>query len=254
MSAISALTPAMQDYLEAIYHLQREKRVARVKDIAERLDVRLPSVSGALKALKAKKLVHHEDYGYVTLTPEGLRLADGISQRHETVRRFLTAILQVDEEQAEVEACRLEHAVTAETLKRLVCLIEFVENCPRSGRDWLMHLSSRWDEGFSCDGDCRECIAGIVIPDAPPCIREREAAEPEAVPLSMQAPGFRGTITKVIGRGPVRRRMTDMGVTTGTEVEIERVAPLGDPIEVKIKGYHLSLRKEEAANIYVATD
>ena len=42
-----------------------------------------------------------------------------------------------------------------------------------------------------------------------------------------------------------------MGVIPGAEVEVERVAPLGDPIEIKIKGYHLSLRKEEAANIYV---
>ncbi|GAH38050.1 unnamed protein product, partial [marine sediment metagenome] len=74
------------------------------------------------------------------------------------------------------------------------------------------------------------------------------------VPLSTQEPGFRGVIKKVVGRGRVRRRMTDMGVTTGTEVEIERVAPLGDPVEVKVKGYHLSLRKEEAANIYVAPE
>jgi len=42
-----------------------------------------------------------------------------------------------------------------------------------------------------------------------------------------------------------------MGVTAGTRVEVERVAPLGDPIEVKIKGYHLTLRKEEAARIHV---
>jgi len=42
-----------------------------------------------------------------------------------------------------------------------------------------------------------------------------------------------------------------MGVVSGSEIEMERVAPLGDPIEVKIKGYHLSLRKEEAANVYV---
>jgi len=254
MLSIETLTPAMQDYLEAIYHLQREKRVARVKEIAKRLKVKLPSVSGALKSLKSKKLVHHEEYGYVTLTAEGLRLAEQVARRHEAVRRFLTTILQIDDEQAQAEACRLEHAVSAETLKRLLCLIEFVENCPRGGQDWLKHLSGRWDDEFHCDGNCKKCIASIVIPAGAPCAEETQTSEPSTVPLSTQEPGFRGVIKKVVGRGRVRRRMTDMGVTAGTEVEIERVAPLGDPVEIKVKGYHLSLRKEEAANIYVAPE
>ena len=66
-------------------------------------------------------------------------------------------------------------------------------------------------------------------------------------------PGEKGKITKVSGTGSVRRRILDMGVVAGAEIELERKAPLGDPVEVKIKGYHLSLRKEEAANIYVET-
>jgi DtxR family Mn-dependent transcriptional regulator len=167
MPSIGILTPAMQDYLEAIHHLQRENRVARVKDIAERLQVKLPSVSGALKSLKSKDLVHHEDYGYVTLTGEGRRLADQIISRHEAVRRFLTSILQIDGERAEDEACRLEHAVSAETLKRLVALIEFVEKCPRGGQDWLNRLADRWDD-FKCESRCDDCLASIRIPEQAP--------------------------------------------------------------------------------------
>jgi len=64
-------------------------------------------------------------------------------------------------------------------------------------------------------------------------------------------PGAKAKVTKLAGKGAVRRRMMDMGVVPGTIVEIEKVAPLGDPIQVKVKGYHLSLRKEEAANIFV---
>jgi len=61
----------------------------------------------------------------------------------------------------------------------------------------------------------------------------------------------KGRITKVGGDRALRRRILDMGVVPNAEVEIERMAPLGDPVEIKIKGYHLSLRKGEAANIYV---
>ena len=64
-------------------------------------------------------------------------------------------------------------------------------------------------------------------------------------------PGEKGRITKIRGEGAVHRRILDMGVIPGSEIKVERVAPLGDPIEVRIKGYRLSFRKNEAANIYV---
>ncbi|SHG67167.1 ferrous iron transport protein A [Thermosyntropha lipolytica DSM 11003] len=64
-------------------------------------------------------------------------------------------------------------------------------------------------------------------------------------------PGERAKVAKVEGRGAVRRRIMDMGLVPGVEVEVERYAPLGDPLEIKIKGYHLSLRLEEAAYVMV---
>jgi len=79
---------------------------------------------------------------------------------------------------------------------------------------------------------------------------ENKATE-RSLPLHELKIGQRGTIVRVGGEGPAKRRMMDMGLVAGTEVEVERVAPLGDPIEIKIKGYHLSLRKEEAVHVYV---
>lgn len=74
----------------------------------------------------------------------------------------------------------------------------------------------------------------------------------DSASLDELRPGEKGKILKIAGKGAVRRRIADMGVVPGTVVEVERVAPLGDPMEVKLLGYHLSLRKEEAANITVA--
>lgn len=67
-------------------------------------------------------------------------------------------------------------------------------------------------------------------------------------------PGDEGRIVKIGGSGSIRRRMMDMGVVKGTPFRVERVAPLGDPMEILIKGYHLSLRREEAAQITVEVD
>lgn len=75
---------------------------------------------------------------------------------------------------------------------------------------------------------------------------------PEAgVSLNILKPRQKGRIIALKGAGDVHRRLLDMGMVTGATVEVERVAPFGDPIEVKIKGYHLSLRKEEAVNVMV---
>jgi ferrous iron transport protein A len=75
---------------------------------------------------------------------------------------------------------------------------------------------------------------------------------PGTVLLSDLAPGTSARIVKVSGRGAVPRRIVDMGVTRGSLVYVERVAPLGDPMQVKIRGYHLSLRRSEARMITVA--
>ncbi|MGN1010514.1 MAG: ferrous iron transport protein A [Clostridia bacterium] len=60
------------------------------------------------------------------------------------------------------------------------------------------------------------------------------------------------TVKKLHGTGPVKRRMMDMGITKGVEVHIRKVAPLGDPVEVTVRGYELSLRKADAEMIEIA--
>ena len=64
-------------------------------------------------------------------------------------------------------------------------------------------------------------------------------------------PGQEGTVVSIGEKGPMKRRIMDMGVTPGTLIKVIKVAPLGDPIEVNIRGYELSLRKSEAEHIQV---
>ncbi|MGI6678008.1 MAG: FeoA family protein [Dehalobacterium sp.] len=60
------------------------------------------------------------------------------------------------------------------------------------------------------------------------------------------APGKKGRVSRVKGSGAIRRRLVEMGVAPGCEVIVERYAPLGDPVEIKLRGVHISLRKSEA--------
>ncbi|MEA3404030.1 MAG: metal-dependent transcriptional regulator [Armatimonadota bacterium] len=247
MAEVAELTESLEDYLEAIFHLLRRQDAVRVKDIAEHLRVKMPSVSAAIQALKERGLVTHERYGAVSLTSEGRSTAEFLSRRHYALVAFLRDILDLDEEQAEKEACGIEHALSAETLRRLLALIDFVERCPRGGEHWLEHLAGRWSD-VPCHNDCAKCIADIEVPKQHPFARRRSATE---TTLDRLSPGDQARVLRLSGQAGIRRRIMDMGVTPGAEVEVERLAPLGDPIEVEVRGYHLSLRKREAAQIAV---
>ena len=73
----------------------------------------------------------------------------------------------------------------------------------------------------------------------------------EVIPLSQLKPGPRAAIVRVGGNGQIRRRYLEMGFVKGEVIRVERVAPLGDPVEYLVKGYHLSLRRADAENILV---
>ncbi len=129
----SELSENLEDYLEVILDLERTKKVARGKEIAQRLNIQPGSVTGALKTLDSKGLIHWERYGYVTLTEKGLCIAENISNRHSILKGFLIDILQIDETTADATACRMEHAVDETTMARLVQFIEYLGECPQAG-------------------------------------------------------------------------------------------------------------------------
>jgi len=124
-------TPSMEDYLEAIAMLHGENKVARVSQISQKLKVKMPSVTSALKKLSERGLVVHERYGYAGLTPEGDKVAEDIVRRHEALSRFFTEILDIGRETAEEDACKIEHVISPLGLERIIKFIEFVEACPQ---------------------------------------------------------------------------------------------------------------------------
>ena len=113
------LTANMEDYLEAISFCADEEGVARVSDIRDLLGVKTPSVTGAMKALAEAGYVSHEPYKGIVLTPKGRRAAEDVKKRHAILSRFLTQILGVTPKTAEIDACKMEHAVSKETLEKL---------------------------------------------------------------------------------------------------------------------------------------
>lgn len=147
----------MEDYLEAIAMLPKEGEVARVKQISQALGVKMPSVTSALRKLSGEGLIKHERYGDVKLTPEGKLIADDVIRRHETLRRFLAEILNVDAKIAAEDACKMEHVISPTTLERLAKFLEFVLNCPRGEPEWLKGFNYYLEHGERAEEYLARC-------------------------------------------------------------------------------------------------
>ncbi len=118
-----AITESVADYLEAIMVLQREKGQVRAVDIANHFGYSRPTVSQTLKTFRAKGYVEVDREGSVTLTESGRKIAMATYERHVVLTRVLTAI-GVSQQQAEVDACRVEHDISEETFQ---CIQEICE-------------------------------------------------------------------------------------------------------------------------------
>lgn len=139
-AAEKPLTSTMEDYLEAIFDLDKEKKVVRVKDIANRLDVKMPTVTSMLRSLNDKGLVNYEKYEYVELTDTGADVGREMRRRHQVLFRFLTDILKIEAKIADDEACKMEHTLSVSTLESLTDFMEFIQTCPRTGDSWLQYF------------------------------------------------------------------------------------------------------------------
>lgn len=225
---MDVLTPSLEDYLEAIWTISLREKVTRVKDIAKALGVKTPSVVSALNSLASKNLVRHERYGYIELTEEGTKRAKTVDDHHKLMFSLLNEIIGADAENAYRDACKIEHHLSKETVKRIKQFVRFFEEHPEEKTLFI----SKYKQFIE---------------------REETNVKKKAELLTLKdlRPGEKGKVVEVKGKGNLRKRLLDMGMVPGTELQLEKVAPLGDPVDILIKGYHLSLRKDEAKDILI---
>jgi len=131
------MTQSLEDYLEMVSFLCDEAGAgaARVTDIASRLGFSKPSVITAMKTLESQGLLEHERYSTVTLTPRGRVRAAEIRDRHRFLTAFLHEKVGVSRDQAEADACKIEHVISAETLAKLKSFAAKIKaDAPKSRR------------------------------------------------------------------------------------------------------------------------
>lgn len=228
MQKAGSLTAALEDYLEAIFNLCRHDKAARSRDIAESLNVHKSTVTAALKSLSHMELINYSPYEAVTLTSQGKKIAEDVVRRHRALQDFFVNVLKVEPEMAEDAACGMEHSVPREIVEKLADFAISMHGCPR-----LEPVMEKSDTCVSC------------LEKSP---KETPGEQPT---LDQVKPGTTVMIISLRGGAQLKKRLTELGLTRGAVVTVERVAPMGDPMELKVRGYRLSVRKEEAARIIV---
>ncbi len=137
------MSASLEDYLEAILNVADKSGTARSKDIAASLGVARPSVTGALKLLAKKGLVHYRPYGYVTLTQRGQAQAGRVAEKHEIIKSFFTDILGVDGPAAQKAACKAEHLLGPAIVSKMRDFTDFAERQAHPGEN-LMDVLQRF--------------------------------------------------------------------------------------------------------------
>ncbi len=137
MATNNKLTSTLEDYLITVCRLEREKRVARPRDIGRRQKVAKSTVTSALQSLARMGLVNYEPYEAVTLTAKGKKQAEALIIRNQVLRDFLEGILGLSPEEARSTTCGMEHALDSNAVERFVCLLAFIKNRGLDGPRWF---------------------------------------------------------------------------------------------------------------------
>lgn len=117
------ISASLEDYIEAIHQISKEKQIVKAIDLSKRLDVKRSSVAEAIKNLTKRELVTYEN-NELNLTGKGLEIAKEVINRHNTLYNFFAEILKVEPEEAQLNACRVEHVITENAFKNLTKFVK----------------------------------------------------------------------------------------------------------------------------------
>jgi len=197
-----ALTASVEDYLKAIYEIERGAGAAGTNEIAQRLGCAPASVSGMMHRLADAGLITHEPYRGARLTGGGRRAALRTLRRHRVIEAYLTEALDYPWDRVHAEAERLEHAASDELIDRMAAAI----------------------------GEPRTDPHGAPIPT-----REGAMDDPAYRSVADVAPGERTRVVRVSDDDDSRLRyLAELGIIPGAELRVVSRAPFDGPITVKI--------------------
>jgi DtxR family transcriptional regulator, Mn-dependent transcriptional regulator len=225
----------LEEYMESILDIEEKDGIAKTSAIAKCMKVAPASVTEALQTLSDKGYVHYEPYKGAYLTEQGREMARKVKRRHRLLEVFLNDVLHINGENVHDEACRMEHTLSDETECALCKMLNAPARCPHGS---LIE---------ACDRDVESCSSCLIDNTPPsPCIRDERL-----IPVTTLQPGQKGTIAFIRGDTSVVQRLTDLGLTLKTDIQLVRKAPLSGPVEIGVRKTRLAIDHAIADHIFV---
>jgi len=211
---------AIEDFLKAVYLLQQEHERVQTSQLADALAITAPSTTEMAKKLARAKLVSHEPYRGIRLTPAGERVALEIVRHHRLIELFLVKTLGYSWDEVHEEAERLEHAMSDRLTERIA---EYLGD---------PHFDPHGDPIPSVEGDVREQVL---------------------TPLSEWLLGTPGVVARLLNQAPdLLRYLSEKGLVLGAKVEVVQRDPFEGPVTLRVSGAEQVISPHVAQYVLVA--
>lgn len=209
------VSPTSEEYLEWIYRLSKEQEEVSPTDLARSLKISPASVTGMLKRLGDRGLIHYQRYQRIELSAEGRTVALKIIRRHGLLERLFTDVLGVPWHLADAEASRLEHSITADVEERIARLLGNPRTCPHG-------QPINWEESD------------------------------DTVRLSTLSAGMTARVERMGDESPdFLSYIETLGLMPGVAIEVAGRAPFNGPLLVRVGEREHALGEEVASKVWV---
>ena len=232
---------SVQDYLRALaLHSSSNDDTVSTNEISRYFEIAPASVTEMLQKLAENGLVNYSPYHGTTLTPKGLREAQKITRKHRLLERFLYDVLHIRKDRVHSQACDMEHALSDEAEESMCRLLKHPDRCPDDGQ-----IIPACNLSFS---SCEQCMEANKQGSL---LQEIGKRRENLISIGDLKPGATGKVSFIRGEHRILQRLLDMGLTAGTSIKVERVAPLNGPLEVSVRGSNIAIGQDIAANVFV---
>ncbi len=239
-SSPKKITPNIQEYLETIYKLSHNGERVKTTKISKNLNIAPGSVTQMIKKLEDIGYVDYSQYKGVKLTRTGLKEAKNVTRKHRILERFLSDVLNLNDNVIHEQACEMEHSLSDEAERAMCQVLEHPDKCP--GESPIPAC----DFPFKSCEECKTHQEGDVS--------EVGKRDENLIPVMDLKKNEEGRISFIRGDYKVIRRLLDMGITIGVIISVIKASPLSEPVEVVIEGSKLVIERDIACNVFVEID
>lgn len=227
----------VEQYLKTVLSLSEGDKAVKTNEIARAMKLAPASVTESLQKLSGKGYVKYEAYRGARLTRKGRRIASEVSRKHRLLERFLADVLGIEKSKVHKQACAMEHDLDGEAEIALCRMLNHPDTCPDDGKE-IPPCNLNVESCAECARMAPSKLADLTF-------------KGDLSQLTELSKGEKGKIQFIRGGETEVKKLHNMGLTRGADIQLMNIAPFSGPIEVTVRGCKIALGRGIASKIFV---